>query len=133
MEFLKKKIKPKITVFTYMYSNCQLYDYQKEGIGKYMFWTLWFMKYSEIDGYLRSAISLVFFILSNFTSTMYLFFCSNNEILLTLSFQKGAKFCIPSMTCSICYKHNSFIFISFFNQNLLFKYSNFIFFIGILS
>lgn len=36
MEFLK----PKITVFTYMYSNCQLYDYQIEGIGKYMFWTL---------------------------------------------------------------------------------------------
>lgn len=68
-----------------MYSNCKLYDYQIEVLGKYMFWTL---KLNKIDGYLRSAISSVFFILANFTSTctMYLFFCSNNEILLTLSF-----------------------------------------------
>lgn len=58
-----------------MYSNCQLYDYQIEVLGKYMFWTL---KLNKIDGYLvRSAISSVFFILANFTSTMYLFFCSN--------------------------------------------------------
>lgn len=57
-----------------MYSNCQLYDYQIEVLGKYMFWTL---KLNKIDGYLRSAISSVFFILANFTSTMYLFYCSN--------------------------------------------------------
>lgn len=46
-----------------MYSNCQLYDYQIEVLGKYMFWTL---KLNKIDGYLRSAISSVFFNSSKF-------------------------------------------------------------------
>lgn len=59
MEFLKKKnIVKNLLYFTYyMYSNCQLYDYQIEVLGKYMFWTL---KLNKIDGYLRSPISSVF-------------------------------------------------------------------------